>query len=162
MRIGGDELGNQIISCFKRDFGLDIGENTAEEVKIQLGSAWPLEHELAGDVGGRDSKTGLPRTTGVTSQQVRVMIDSSVVQIIDAIKATLERTPPELAADVISRGLVLAGGGALLAGMAERVTHEIGIQAVVADEPLFCVVNGAGMTLDNIDLLKGIAIQGDN
>ena len=162
VRIGGDEISNEVILGFKRDFGLDIGENTAEEVKIQLGSAWPLEHEIAGDVGGRDSKTGLPRSTGVTSQQVRVMIDDSVNKIIDAIKMTLERTPPELAADVISRGLVLAGGGALLAGMAERVTHEIGIQAVVADEPLFCVINGAGMTLDNIDLLRGIAIQGDN
>jgi rod shape-determining protein MreB len=162
VRIGGDELTNQIILRFKRDFDLDIGENTAEEIKIQLGSAWPLEHEIVGDVGGRDTKSGLPRTHAVTSQQIRDILDESVLKIVDAIKMTLERTPPELAADVISRGLILAGGGALLAGMAERVTHETGIHAYVATDPLLCVINGAGMTLDRLDVLKGLTIEGNN
>ena len=161
VRVGGDELNEMIIAMFKRDFDLDIGVNTAEEVKIQLGSAWPLEQEIVGDVGGRDTKTGLPRTQAVTTQQVRDALDDSVLRIIDAIKKTLERTPPELAADVISHGLVLAGGGALLAGLAERVTHETGIQAYIAPEPLLAVVLGAGMTLDNLEAIKGLTIQSE-
>ncbi len=161
VRVGGDELNEMIIAMFKRDFDLDIGVNTAEEVKIQLGSAWPLEQEIVGDVGGRDTKTGLPRTQAVTTQQVRDALDDSVLRIIDAIKRTLERTPPELAADVISHGLVLAGGGALLAGLAERVTHETGIQAYIAPEPLLAVVLGAGMTLDNLEAIKGLTIQSE-
>ncbi len=161
VRVGGDELNETIVAMFKRDFDLDIGVNTAEEVKIQLGSAWPLEQEIVGDVGGRDTKTGLPRTQAVTTQQVRDALDDSVLRIIDAIKKTLERTPPELAADVISHGLVLAGGGALLAGLAERVTHETGIQAYIAPEPLLAVVLGAGMTLDNLEAIKGLTIQSE-
>ena len=161
VRVGGDELNETIVAMFKRDFDLDIGINTAEEVKIQLGSAWPLEQEIVGDVGGRDTKTGLPRTQAVTTQQVRDALDDSVLRIIDAITRTLERTPPELAADVISHGLVLAGGGALLAGLAERVTHETGIQAYIAPEPLLAVVLGAGMTLDNLEAIKGLTIQSE-
>lgn len=160
-RVGGDELCDVIIGMFKRQFNLDIGDNTAEEVKIQLGSAWPLEQEIVGDVGGRDTKTGLPRTQAVTTQQVRDALNESVLKIIEAIKKTLERTPPELAADVISHGLVLAGGGALLAGLAERVTHETGIQAYVAPEPLLAVVLGAGMTLDNLEAIKGLTLQSE-
>ncbi|MEY3988333.1 MAG: rod shape-determining protein MreB, partial [Actinomycetota bacterium] len=155
VRVGGDELNEVIIAMFKRDFDLDIGVNTAEEVKIQLGSAWPLQNEIVGDVGGRDTKTGLPRTQEITTQQVREALDEAVMKIVDAIKKTLERTPPELAADVISHGLVLAGGGALLAGLAERITHETGIQAFIAPEPLLAVVLGAGMTLENLEAIKG-------
>ena len=161
VRVGGDELCDVIIGMFKRQFNLDIGDNTAEEVKIQLGSAWPLEQEIVGDVGGRDTKTGLPRTQAVTTQQVREALNESVIKIIEAIKRTLERTPPELAADIISHGLVLAGGGALLAGLAERVTHETGIHAYVAPEPLLAVVLGAGMTLDNFEAIKGLTIQSE-
>ena len=161
VRVGGDELNEVIIAMFKRDFDLDIGVNTAEEVKIQLGSAWPLQNEVVGDVGGRDTKTGLPRTQEVTTQQVREALDEAVMKIVDAIKRTLERTPPELAADVISHGLVLAGGGALLAGLAERITHETGIQAFIAPEPLLAVVLGAGMTLENLEAIKGLTIQSE-
>ena len=161
VRVGGDELNEVIIAMFKRDFDLDIGVNTAEEVKIQLGSAWPLQNEVVGDVGGRDTKTGLPRTQEVTTQQVREALDEAVMKIVDAIKITLERTPPELAADVISHGLVLAGGGALLAGLAERITHETGIQAFIAPEPLLAVVLGAGMTLENLEAIKGLTIQSE-
>ena len=161
VRVGGDELNDEIIAMFKRDFDLDVGVNTAEEVKIQLGSAWPLQNEIVGDVGGRDTKTGLPRTQEITTQQVREALDDAVMKIVDAIKRTLERTPPELAADVISHGLVLAGGGALLAGLAERVTHETGIQAFIAPEPLLAVVLGAGMTLENLEAIKGLTIQSE-
>lgn len=161
VRVGGDELNEVIIAMFKRDFDLDIGVNTAEEVKIQLGSAWPLQNEIVGDVGGRDTKTGLPRTQEITTQQVREALDDAVMKIVDAIKRTLERTPPELAADVISHGLVLAGGGALLAGLAERITHETGIQAFIAPEPLLAVVLGAGMTLENLEAIKGLTIQSE-
>ena len=161
VRVGGDELNEVIIAMFKRDFDLDIGVNTAEEVKIQLGSAWPLQNEIVGDVGGRDTKTGLPRTQEITTQQVREALDDAVMKIVDAIKKTLERTPPELAADVISHGLVLAGGGALLAGLAERITHETGIQAFIAPEPLLAVVLGAGMTLENLEAIKGLTIQSE-
>jgi rod shape-determining protein MreB len=161
VRVGGDELNEVIIAMFKRDFDLDIGVNTAEEVKIQLGSAWPLQNEIVGDVGGRDTKTGLPRTQEITTQQVREALDDAVMKIVDAIKGTLERTPPELAADVISHGLVLAGGGALLAGLAERITHETGIQAFIAPEPLLAVVLGAGMTLENLEAIKGLTIQSE-
>ena len=117
--------------------------------------------EIVGDIGGRDTKTGLPRTQEITTQQVRETLDESVLKIIDAIKKTLERTPPELAADVISNGLVMAGGGSLLAGLSERVTHETGIQAYIAPEPLLAVVLGAGMSLENIDLIKGLTIQNE-
>ena len=161
VRVGGDELNEVIIAMFKRDFDLDVGVNTAEEVKIQLGSAWPLQNEIVGDVGGRDTKTGLPRTQEITTQQVREALDEAVMKIVDAIKKTLERTPPELAADVISHGLVLAGGGALLAGLAERITHETGIQAFIAPEPLLAVVLGAGMTLENLEAIKGLTIQSE-
>jgi rod shape-determining protein MreB len=161
VRVGGDELNEVIIAMFKRDFDLDIGVNTAEEVKIQLGSAWPLQNEIIGDVGGRDTKTGLPRTQEITTQHVREALDEAVMKIVDAIKKTLERTPPELAADVISHGLVLAGGGSLLAGLAERITHETGIQAFIAPEPLLAVVLGAGMTLENLEAIKGLTTQSE-
>lgn len=161
VRVGGDELNEVIITMFKRDFDLDIGVNTAEEVKIQLGSAWPLEQEIVGDVGGRDTKTGLPRTQEITTQHVRDSLEEGVLKIVDAIKKTLELTPPELAADIISHGLVLAGGGALLAGLSERVTHETGIQAFIAPEPLLAVVLGAGMTLENLEAIKGLTIQSE-
>ena len=162
VRIGGDEFNNIIVSGFKRIFKLDIGENTAEEVKIHLGSAWPLAQEIVGDVGGRDVGTGLPRTQEVTTNQIREILDEGVHKIIDAIKKTLERTPPELASDVISSGMHIAGGGALLAGLEERITHETGIQAYIAAEPLLTVILGAGLSLDNLGIIKGLAPQGDD
>ncbi|KRO62919.1 MAG: rod shape-determining protein MreB, partial [Acidimicrobiia bacterium BACL6 MAG-121220-bin61] len=107
-RVAGDELNQAIVEMFKREFSLDVGENTAEEVKLQLGSAWPLAEELTADVGGRDTLSGLPRTQVVTSEDVRSAIDPGVTAIVDAIKTTLERTPPELAADIIGHGLTLS------------------------------------------------------
>jgi len=155
-RVAGDELNEAIVTMFRTEFGLDIGDNTAEEVKIQVGSAWPLAEELTADVGGRDTKSGLPRTQVVTSEEVRRALDAPVGVIIDAIKTTLERTPPELAADIIGNGLMLSGGGALLTGLAERVTNETGIEAHLADEPLYSVVLGCGLTLDNIEAMTDL------
>ena len=158
-RVAGDELNDAIVSMFRKEFSLEIGENTAEEVKLQLGSAWPLAEELTADVGGRDINTGLPRAQVITSEDVRAALDESVGMIVAAIKTTLERTPPELAADIIGHGLVLSGGGALLAGLCERVTYETGIHAYLAPEPLYSVVLGCGLTLDNIDAMKGLTTQ---
>ena len=158
-RVAGDELNQAIVDMFRTEFSLDVGENTAEEVKLQLGSAWPLAEELTADVGGRDTLTGLPRTQVVTSEDVRSAINDGVTEIVDAIKTTLERTPPELAADIIGHGLTLSGGGALLTGLAERVTYDTGIHAFLAPEPLFSVVLGWGMTLDNIEAMKGLTAQ---
>ncbi len=162
VRIGGDELNNIIIAGFKRIFNLDIGENTAEEVKIHLGSAWPLAQEIVGDVGGRDITTGLPRTQEVTTEQIREILDDGVNKVIDAIKKTLERTPPELASDVISNGMYIVGGSALLAGLGERITHETGIQAFISPEPLLTVIIGAGYSLDNLGAIKGSSPQGED
>ena len=161
VKVGGDSLNEAIIKMFKTKFNLDIGVNTAEEVKIQLGSAWVLEHEVIGDVGGRDVTTGLPRTQAITTEDVRDALEDEVLKIVEAIKVTLEKTPPELAADVISHGLVMAGGGSLLAGMSERITHEIGIQAYLSPEPLLAVVLGAGISLENLDAIKGLTVQSD-
>lgn len=158
-RIAGDEMNDAIVAMFRKEFNLDIGDNTAEEVKIQIGSAWPLAEEITADVGGRDSGTGLPRTQAVTTEDVRAALDEPVTAIMDAIKITLERTPPELAADIIGQGLALSGGGALLAGLAERATHETGIHAYLAPDPLYSVVLGAGLTLDNIEAMRSLTSQ---
>ncbi|MFZ9805985.1 MAG: rod shape-determining protein [Ilumatobacteraceae bacterium] len=161
-RVAGDEINDAIVAMFKKEFNLDVGDNTAEDVKIQLGSAWPLAEELTADVGGRDVTTGLPRTQEVTTVEIRAAIDGPVSAIIDIVKSTLERTPPELAADVISNGITLSGGGALLTGLTERMIHETGIQTVVADDPLMSVVIGGGLTLENLDAMKGLTAQSDD
>jgi rod shape-determining protein MreB len=161
-RVAGDEINDSIVAMFKKEFNLDIGDNTAEDVKIQLGSAWPLETELTADVGGRDATTGLPRTQEVTTTEIRAAMDAPISTIIDVVKGTLERTPPELAADVISNGITLSGGGALLTGITERITHETGITAMIASEPLLSVVLGGGLTLENLDAMKGLTAQSDD
>jgi rod shape-determining protein MreB len=161
-RVAGDEINDSIVSMFKKEFNLDIGDNTAEDVKIQLGSAWPLEQELTADVGGRDVTTGLPRTQEVTTTEIRAAIDVPITTIVDVIKNTLERTPPELAADVIGNGITLSGGGALLTGLTERIIHETGINTLVAPDPLLSVVLGGGLTLENLDAMKGLTAQSDD
>ncbi len=161
-RVAGDEINDAIITMFKKEFNLDIGDTTAEDVKIQLGSAWPLEQELTADVGGRDATTGLPRTQEVTTVDIRAAIDAPVSTIIDVVKSTLERTPPELAADVISNNITLSGGGALLTGLTERMSHDTGINTVIAPDPLLAVVLGGGLTLENLDAMKGLTAQSDD
>jgi rod shape-determining protein MreB len=135
-------------------YGLLIGEETAEQAKLEAGSAWELEQELDTTVAGRDLQTGLLRRIDVGSEELRRALDRPVQRIVDAVRATLEATPPELAADVSDRGIVLAGGGALLRGMDQRLASETGLHVAVAESPLTCVVLGAGAALDELESLK--------
>jgi rod shape-determining protein MreB len=159
VRVAGDEITEAIGDYVKKEFGLDIGENTCEEIKIQMGSAWRLEEEFTADIGGRDSLSGLPRRIELTTEHVREAIAEPITAIVDAIKSTLDRTPPELAADIMENGIVLSGGGALLAGLTQRVTHETGMRAVVAPDPLYAVVLGSGQALENIEAMRGLLTQ---
>jgi rod shape-determining protein MreB len=156
VRVAGDELDEAIVAYVRTEYSLDIGINTAEEIKIQMASAWPLAQELTGDVGGRDTVSGLPRTVEITSAQIRDAIAEPVTAIIDAVKSTLDRTPPELAADIMDRGIYLSGGGALLAGITQRVTHETGMPCYVAPDPLYAVAIGSGLALENIEAMRGM------
>ena len=161
-RVAGDAMDAAIVAGFRKDHNLEIGDATAEEVKKLIGSAWRLTSEIEADVTGRDTISGLPRAQVVSSRDVRGMLEPVVSGIVDVVRNALEKTPPELAADVISRGIVLAGGGSLLAGLPERITHETGIQAVRAPEPLLAVVLGAGLTLDNLDTMRGQVSSGES
>jgi rod shape-determining protein MreB len=158
IRIGGDELDEAIVSYVKKEFSLALGERTAEEIKIALGSAYPLEEELRAEIRGRDLVTGLPKTILITTEQIREAIEEPVQAIVDAIKVTLDRTPPELAADIMDQGIVLAGGGALLHGMCARIESETGMPVVVARDPLSCVAIGSGQCLEEFDVLKRVLI----
>src|ERR1700754_1571835 len=139
VRIGGDELDEAIIQFIKKEYSLALGERTAEEIKIALGSAWPLEEELHAEIRGRDLVTGLPKTIVTSTEEIREAISEPVAAITDAVKVTLDKTPPELAADIMEQGIVLAGGGALLHGLSNRLEHETGMPIVIAPNPLHCV-----------------------
>ena len=154
VRVAGDELDEAIMQYLKTQFGLDVGPNTAEEVKIQMGSAWPLEQELTADVGGRDTLSGLPKTIELTSEHVREALSEPVAAIIDAVKSTLDRTPPELAADIMDRGIHVSGGGALLLGLSDRFSHDTGMPCYIAPDPLYAVVLGSGRALENIEAMR--------
>jgi rod shape-determining protein MreB len=156
VRVGGDELDESIMQFLKKEYSLAIGERTAEEVKIVLGSAWPLEQEMYAEVRGRDLVTGLPQTVVIATDEIREAIEEPVSAIVDAVKTTLDRTPPELAADIMERGVVLAGGGALLTGIDVRIHHETGMPVLVAPDPLHCVAIGSGQSLEEFDALKGV------
>ena len=156
VRVGGDELDESIVQFLKKEYSLAIGERTAEEVKIVLGSAWPLEQEMYAEVRGRDLVTGLPQTVVIATDEIREAIEEPVSAIVDAVKTTLDRTPPELAADIMERGVVLAGGGALLTGIDVRIHHETGMPVLVAPDPLHCVAIGSGQSLEEFDALKGV------
>ncbi|MGA0863373.1 MAG: rod shape-determining protein, partial [Ilumatobacteraceae bacterium] len=156
VRVAGDELDEAIQLWVRQEFSLDIGIVTAEEIKVQMGSAWPLAQELTADVGGRDTVSGLPQTIELTSEMVRDAIAEPVAAIIDAVKATLDRTPPELAADIMDRGIHLSGGGALLAGLTQRISHETGMPCFVAPDPLYAVAIGSGRALENIEAMRGM------
>jgi rod shape-determining protein MreB len=162
VRVAGDELDEAILQYVKKEFSLAIGDRTAEEIKIQMGSAWPLEEELTADIRGRDLITGLPRTVALTTEQTREALEEPVSAIVDAVKTTLDRTPPELAADIMQTGITLAGGGALLVGLDQRLAHETGMPINIAPNPLFSVVIGSGRALENIDAMRGLmALGGD-
>ena len=154
VRVAGDRLDDAIAAYVKRRHNLIIGDRTAEELKIAIGSALPLEEELSYQVRGRDQITGLPRTITVTSTDVCQAIQDSLQAILGAVRSVLERTPPELASDVVDRGVVLTGGTALLRHLDRLITQEIGIPCYVADNPLECVAMGAGIALDHLDLIK--------
>ena len=160
VRIAGDELDEAILQFVKKEFSLAIGDRTSEEIKIHMGSAWPLDDELTADIRGRDMISGLPRTVPITTEQVREALAEPVSAIIDAVKATLDKTPPELAADIMQQGITLTGGGALLAGIDQRLAHETGMSIKIAHEPLFSVVIGSGRALENIDAMRGLMSLG--
>jgi rod shape-determining protein MreB len=160
VRVAGDELDDAVVQYLKKEFSLAIGDRTAEEVKVHMGSAWPLDNELTADVRGRDMISGLQRTVAVTTEQVREALADPVADIVDAVKTTLDKTPPELAADIMERGITLTGGGALLAGLDVRLAHETGMPINIAHEPLFSVVIGSGRALENIDAMRGLMSLG--
>jgi rod shape-determining protein MreB len=153
IRIGGDELDESIINWVKKEYNLMLGERTAEQVKMAIGSAWPYAQEPSAEVRGRDLVTGLPKTVALSSQEMREAIEEPVQQIVDAVKFTLDKTPPELAADVMERGIVLTGGGALLRGLDLRLANETGMPIITADRPLQSVVLGSGQCLEEFDIL---------
>ena len=151
IRIAGNELDEAIIQHLKQEHGVAVGVRTAENIKMKLGSAYPLEKELVAEVNESDLATGLPRTVNFTTTEIREAMAFPLMAIIDAIKVTLDSTPPELAADVMERGIMLTGGGALLVGLVERLTEEIGMKVLMAPDPLNSVVLGAGKALEEID-----------
>ncbi len=153
IRIGGDELDEAIISWVKKEYNVMLGERTAEQVKMAIGSAWPYADEPAAEVRGRDLISGLPKTIVLSSPEVREAIEEPVQAIVDAVKFTLDKTPPELAADIMDRGIVLTGGGALLRGLDMRLASETGMPIVTADRPLQSVVLGSGACLEEFDVL---------
>src|ERR687893_427122 len=153
IRVGGDELDEAIINYVKREYKLLIGQQTAEEVKLEIGSAYPLEEEVQAEIRGRDLVSGLPKTVVLTSEEVRAALEEPLVQIIDAIKETLDRTPPELASDIMDRGIMLAGGGSLLQGIDERLREETQMPAHRAESPLTCVAVGSGRSLEEFEAI---------
>lgn len=159
IRIGGDELDEAIIAYMKREHNLMLGERTSEELKIEIGSAYPLNQEEQAEIRGRDLVTGLPKTLVVSSQEVRAAIEEPVAAVIDAVKATLDKTPPELSSDIMDRGIVLTGGGALLRGLDERLRQETGMPVHIAEQPLNCVAVGAGKCLEEYESLKKVLVS---
>jgi len=158
-RIAGDELDEAIISYIKKEYSLMLGERTAEEIKMTIGSAFPLPDEAHAEIRGRDLVTGLPKTIIVSSEEIRRAIEEPVHSIVDSVKTTLDKTPPELAADIMDKGIVLTGGGALLKGLDDRFKHETGIPIHVPDNPLSCVAIGSGKCLEEFEALKRILIS---
>jgi len=163
VRVAGDELDDAIMQYVKKEFSLAIGDRTAEEIKIHMGSAWPLDEELTADIRGRDLISGLPRTVPLTTEQVREALAEPLSAIVDAVKTTLDKTPPELAADIMEQGIMVTGGGALLAGINRRLNHETGMPIKIAHDPLYSVVIGSGRALENIDAMRGLmSLGGDD
>lgn len=158
IRIAGDEMDEAVVNYVKRTYNLLIGERTAEEIKIQIGSAYPLNDGETMDIRGRDLVTGLPKTLTVTAEEIRKALSEPVAAIIDAIKVTLEKTPPELAADIMDRGIVMTGGGSLLRGVDRLVADQTGMPVNIADEPLLGVVRGTGKALEELGTLRKILI----
>jgi len=158
IRIGGDEMDEAIIEYLKKTYNLMIGERTAEDIKIKIGSAYPLEEEMTLEVKGRDLVAGLPKTVTISSEEIREALQEPLRAIVETAKISLERTPPELAADLIEHGIVMAGGGSLLRGLDKLISEETGLPVHVADDPLTAVANGTGMVLNEIRYLKKVTV----
>ncbi len=158
LRVAGDEMNEAIIQYIKRQFHILIGEQTAERIKIELGSAVMEEEERSMEVRGRDM-TGLPKTVKITNHHITEALEDTISSIINAIRVTLEKTPPELVADIADRGIVLAGGGSLLKNMDARIQLETGIKAFYCEEPLMAVARGVGKVLENLDLIRRISME---
>ena len=159
LRIAGDELDEDIVNYIKKEMNLAIGDTTAEQIKMQIGCAMPLMTEMSMEVRGRDLSDGLPRTVKVTSVQIEEAMKESIGKIVEVIKLTLEKTPPELASDIMEKGIVLAGGGALIKNLDKLISIETSMPVYVAEEPLDCVVRGAGKTLEDLERLKTVLIN---
>jgi len=159
VKVGGDKMDEAIIAYIKRKYNLMIGERTAEQIKMELGSAHPTNSIGPMEVKGRDLISGIPKAIDVTEEEIREALQESVSIILDTVKVTLENTPPELAADIVDRGIVLAGGGALLHGLDILIREHIGVPVVVPEEPLTAVVRGCGMMLDKLETLRKIALS---
>jgi rod shape-determining protein MreB and related proteins len=156
LRVAGNEMDEAVIQYIKRKYNLLIGERTAESIKIELGSAYPLDEPLSREVRGRNLIEGIPKTITVTDEEIREALANSVAAIVDAVRAALEKTPPELSADIFERGMVLTGGGALIKNFDKRLMIETGLPVSVADDPLTSVVLGAGQMLSDFELLKRV------
>jgi rod shape-determining protein MreB len=158
IRAAGDELDQTIVAWLKKEHGLMVGDRTAEEVKTTLGSAFPVPEEAVGEVRGRDLVSGLPRTVDITSADIRHAIEEPLHAIVDAVRTTLDQTPPELAGDIMDRGVVLTGGGALLPGVDARIRHDTGLPVHVADDPLRSVAVGAGRCVEEFEALQQVFV----
>lgn len=160
IRVAGDEIDNAIIQSFRRNHNLLIGEKTAENIKLMIGSAAPQEEELSVTVRGRDLVTGNPKSTEVNSFEIRDALNEPIETIVSAVRRALERTPPELAADILDRGIMLTGGGALIKGLDQRIREETGLPVHVADDPLSAVVRGTGRVLEDISRYQSVLVKG--
>src|ERR1700761_5717703 len=159
IRTGGDELDSAIIAYVKKEYSLMLGERTAEEIKMAIGSAFPAPDEPHAEIRGRDLVSGLPKTIVVSAEEIRKAIEEPVNAIVDAVKTTLDKTPPELSGDIMDRGIVLTGGGALLTGLDERLRHETGMPIHVTDDPLNSVAMGAGKCVEEFEALQQVLIS---
>lgn len=162
LRVAGDELDEDIVNYIKKEMNLAIGETTAEQIKMQIGCAMPLMTEMSMEIRGRDLNDGLPRNVTITSVQVEEAIKESINKIVEVVKVTLEKTPPELASDIMEKGIVLAGGGALIKNLDKLLSIETGMPVYIAEEPLDCVVRGTGKTLEDIERLKKVLVNARN
>lgn len=159
LRVAGDELDEDIVNYIKKEMNLAIGETTAEQIKMQIGCAMPLMTEMSMEIRGRDLNNGLPRNVIVTSVQIEEAMRESISRIVEIVKVTLEKTPPELASDIMEKGIVLAGGGALIKNLDKLLSLKTGMPVYMAEEPLDCVVRGTGKTLEDIERLKRVLVN---
>jgi rod shape-determining protein MreB len=159
VRVGGDKMDEAVVQYIKRKYNLLIGERMAEHIKIEIGEAYPADMVHTMEVKGRDLVSGIPKTTEIDSNEIREALSEPVNAIVEAVRICLERTPPELAADIVDKGIVLAGGGALLRNLDLLLREETGLPVVIAEDPLSCVVLGSGKVLDELNLLRRVAIS---